>query len=671
MKFAEGNLLILCVMLAAWVIGGWLIARRVFALYRRESILIGSALGIVIANWLANVLAQVVDLPYAFWLAALIIIAVGIVLSWPIQMKALALEIKLALPYLGWLLILVFVFTMIGRGLAIFDEFQTIPLVSLMAAGKIPSQFVLNPEIDFGYHYFLLLFAAQIARLGGVFPWLALDLARALVLALTLLLGAMWAYRLTGKTLVAYTTAIVLAFATGSRWLLLLLPGSLLDRISKSVQLTGSGAASGDSLKQAITSNWVIEGGGPIPYPFVFADGISHPYVMTYNGIGVMAVMIMLLLLFIADRRKGILGGIVFVIAFSALALANEVAFGLIYLGFFVVIVLAFLLRRRFSRQPAIPWFWVGVLGAGGVIAILQGGMFTEMAGSAMQRLTGQAVESFYSNAFMFVWPPEVISIHLGRLSLSSPAHILLAAFELGPILLVFPLTLFMGWRTLQRGLWYQAAFWFTGSVGLLATFIVYNGSAGLGATTRILEGFVNICKLAFVPLLWVWSKKKSRRFQIGVVTIGLVAILGGVMHFGISLAAAAKPVATYFITDMDVKILANHWNGFEPDTLVFDPNPVRGVTVLGRYSFSSLSWGERRQEWAELLSMPDPYALHAAGFSYVYYDRDYWEQLDPQYQKALASDCVQTLDRAEGYRSEKDYRKDFRLLLDIRKCRP
>jgi len=668
MKFADGNLMSLGLLFGAWGIGGWLIARRAFVLYRRENLLIGSALGIVLANWLANLLAQVIDLPFAFWLAAFIIVFAGVVLSWPMDIKTLILEIRLALPYFGLLLVLVFVFTMIARGLAIFDEFQTISLVSVMAAGEIPAQFVLNPEIHFGYHYFLLLFAAQIVRLGNVFPWMALDLARSITLAFTLLLGAAWAYRLTKRVFVGYLTAILLAFATGTRWLLLLFPGSLLDYVSKSVQLTGSAAVSGDSLKQAIASPWRIEGAGTIPYPFVFSDGISHPYVMTYNGIGMMAVMIMILLLFIADRRRNFVSGVLLVVCISALALANEVAFGLAYLGFFVVIVIG-LFQRKFSPQSTSLWFWIVILGAGGVIAMMQGGIFTEMARSLLGRLSGRAMESFYSNEFMLVWPPEVISLHLGRLVLAKPMHALLAGLEMGPVFLVFPLTLVLGWKAIKRGLWYQAAFWASGLMGLIAILVVYNGSAGIGSTTRILEGFINICKLAFVPCLWVCSKGKSQVFQFGLATIGLAAILGGVIHFGISLTASTKPISTTFLTDMDTKILANNWNKFEEDALVFDPEPVRGVTVLGRYSFSSTSWGSQREEWSQLLLMPDPYALRSAGFSYVYYDNAYWESLSPEYQKALSSACVQTVERVDGYRSEKDYRKDFRVLLDISTC--
>jgi hypothetical protein len=150
-----------------------------------------------------------------------------------------------------------------------------------------------------------------------------------------------------------------------------------------------------------------------------------------------------------------------------------------------------------------------------------------------------------------------------------------------------------------------------------------------------------------------------------------MMAILGGLVHFGVSITAAAKPVNTFFITDMDARILAKNWNTLEPDALVFGPDPVAGVTVLGRYSFSSLSWGQPREEWDRLLLAPDPGALRAAGFTHVYYDIAYWEQLPAHYQEALLSPCVKTVDRAEGFRSEKDYRRDYRILLDIQTCAP
>ena len=83
----------------------------------------------------------------------------------------------------------------------------------------------------------------------------------------------------------------------------------------------------------------------------------------------------------------------------------------------------------------------------------------------------------------------------------------------------------------------------------------------------------------------------------------------------------------------------------------------------------SSDNWGQSRPEWEQLKAAPDPYALREAGFSYVYYNIAYWEQLQAQYQQALSAPCVKKVDQANGFRSEKDYRKDYRILLDIRAC--
>ena len=669
MNSVEGNTLVLLLTFGVWTAGGWLLARHAFKLYRHESLMVGLAFGIVAANWLANLLAQIVPVPQAFWLASVVILLVGLTASRPWkQSRRLVEEFRAALPYLSWLMVLTFVFTMAGRGLAIFDEFQTLPLVSLLAAGEVPPKFVLNPQIDFGYHYFLLLFAAQIMRLGNVFPWLALDFARGMVLAVTVLLGALWAIRLTRRVLVGYLTAVFLVFATGVRWLLLLFPSSLLGRVSDSVQLIGSGAVSGETLQQALVNPWAIEGDGPFPFPFAFADGISHPFIMTYNGIGMTAVLILFLLLLTADRRRNLWGSILLVIPVSALALANEVSFALLVLGFIGAAIVWFVQVRAW-RLPSNWLPWVGILFAGGVVALIEGGIFTEMVRSYAARVSGQAVESFYSTQFMAVWPPEVVSIHLGRLVLSNPYHLILAILEYGPVLVVFPLTMVLMGKSVRRQIWYQAAFWMSGLVSLVALFVLYTGSAGVSSTTRILEGTINTCKLAFVPLLWVWSRQKSPAVQTAAVFLGLLAILGGLVHFGVSLTAAPKPVNTFFISDMDARIMANNWNRFEPEALVFDPDPVRGVTVLGRYSQSSDSWGAARPEWEQLLAAPDPYALREAGFSYLYYDIDFWEQLSPQAQEALSSSCVKKLDQAGGIRSEKDYRKDFRILLGIRSC--
>src|SRR5205807_1675047 len=108
--------------------------------------------------------------------------------------------------------VFVFVFTLIGRGLSIFDDYQNLPQVSSMALGDIPPHFAFDPRVVWSYHYFLLLVAAQFTRLAGAGPWAALDLARGLTLALALALAGMLAYRLTRSRVAAGLSVAFLFF---------------------------------------------------------------------------------------------------------------------------------------------------------------------------------------------------------------------------------------------------------------------------------------------------------------------------------------------------------------------------------------------------------------------------------------------------------------------------
>ena len=104
-------------------------------------------------------------------------------------------------------------FISIGRGLALFDDYQNLPTVSLMATGDIPPHFALDPRFSFNYHYLLLLFAAQFMRLGNMFPWTALDASRGLIIALPLVLAWLWAYRMTCHRVASVLTSMMLMFA--------------------------------------------------------------------------------------------------------------------------------------------------------------------------------------------------------------------------------------------------------------------------------------------------------------------------------------------------------------------------------------------------------------------------------------------------------------------------
>ena len=109
----------------------------------------------------------------------------------------------------------------------------------------------------------LHLLAASLVRIGGFFPWSAADLYKSLSMVLTLVLGLLW-YRRTlpgGAGRRAWTLVAVglfLLFAGGARWLLLLLPESLLTSIGQRVELVGSAMQTAPSLYQALLGPWRV-----------------------------------------------------------------------------------------------------------------------------------------------------------------------------------------------------------------------------------------------------------------------------------------------------------------------------------------------------------------------------------------------------------------------------
>ncbi len=308
-----------------WGIGGWLMTLRWFNLESYERGFIGFGLGLVIANWIGNFTARILPMQLAFWVAGLLTLALGVVSVFPFDHKFIIGHFKS--NWTKWLLFIAaaLLFTLIGRGLGMLDEYQNLPTVSIMATGDIPPHVPGSPDIRYGYHYFLILLGVQFMRIAHAAPWTSLDLARGLTFALAITLTALLAFRLTRNKTISYLSALFFTFAGGTRWLLLLLPVSLLKQVSSALTLIGSGRDTASNLFDALALPWRVEGSGPIPFPFAFANGVDSPSIMAHNGYGVSAGLIMLLLVLLAGRQKTWKTDILFTILLASLALANEV----------------------------------------------------------------------------------------------------------------------------------------------------------------------------------------------------------------------------------------------------------------------------------------------------------------------------------------------------------
>ncbi len=679
--------------LLTWALGGLLLASAAFRLPRRLIIGVGLALGAVTQVWFANLLGFILPAPAAFWGGALLTLALALLLSLPLSLD----KIRRALLPTSWgqilaLLILTYLFTAIGRGLLLFEDYQNLPTISLIARGDIPPTFALDPDVRFGYHYLMLLFAAQITLLGDIVPWNALDLTRGLFFALTLLLTYLWVARMTRSRLAAYAGALFAAFAGGARWLLLLLPTSWVASLSKNITLLGSAAQSVPDLAGGLTLPWAIDGGPPLPFPFAFVNGITPPLILSHGGSGMMVsaltVLILIVYRFVRDWR----GGLVMIILLAALANLSEHA----YLAAFFGLGLALLIHWIRTRSLKIPrdflfWIWMGAVS--GLFAAFQGGVITEIIrGFLGPRAGAAASDSYFTVGFSLNPRPTVISGHLGLLDLTNPSQLLVALFEIGPILLAIPITVVWGWKMLKAHRWWDAALVFGGVMGIASLFLQYEGSAGVTATSRLFGDLLTPLTLFAVPLLWTWatnlecglqsaqpadlsprsvsrtSPRSAVLIKLSLLTLGFISIFSGLIIFGIELTAAQKPVLPLAMQTMDVQIYNEYWDKLPSDALVFDTLPARAVTIFGRFTDSHETWYVPKQSWIRLAQNPFPRDLRAAGFDYFYYSQINWESFSPEVQSALEDSCVKLVVQADGIRSD-NLRPSWTRLVDIRGC--
>lgn len=267
---------------AGWALGGILLVRYAFRLQRTERIVTGLAAGFVLFIGISNLLAHLIPLTAAFWATSILILITGILLAWRSKdQHGISTGLWHSIPLLIGLAAITILFTLILRGESIFDEYQHLPLISIMAAGDVP-HFYLNPAFYFAYHYAIQVFAASLVRLVNFFPWSAWDVSRALALGFTLILGWVWVRKVTGSRLAAWLGTFLFTFAGGARWFLLLLPTPWLSWVSQNVHLINTGLDTAPTLVDALHASWVIEGGVRLLFPSLSITAFLFPCFSTW-----------------------------------------------------------------------------------------------------------------------------------------------------------------------------------------------------------------------------------------------------------------------------------------------------------------------------------------------------------------------------------------------------
>jgi hypothetical protein len=657
-----------------WAIGGWLIVSHAFRLRSSERLIAGLSGGFLLFIALGNLQANFLPLSIAFWSAAVLILLGGLLLAWRSRRR---FDLRGRGLWLDWrdltcwgqilsLMLLTVVFASIQRGLAIFDEYQHLPMISIMAAGDLPPHFYLDPSVKFAYHYGLQVYGASLIRLGGLFPWSAWDLSKAIAIAFTFVLGWLWLRRITRSEKAAGWGTILLLLGGGMRWLLLFLPVPWLRTLDVALVNTGSDTAT--SLVEALGRPWASEGVGPLAFPFAFHNGIFVPVIFVLGSTGAMMFMTVLLLLLLGTPRKWAKNGIAhwgalisWGLIFTTLALSAEHLFAFLWIGIAFSLMLSHKPRRGLRRAPSNWQIWT-ILAASALLSLVQGAFITEVGRGLLARLQGVTAASNNSYAFSLRWPPALPSAHLGDLTLLDGDHLIVLLAELGLALFLAPLVTRYAWKRLRQGDWLVAglgvAAWACLIFPLFFQYGVDRSITRLPATTLWLWVL-----LAF-PMLWFAFQKAGKMPRLWSMVGYASLVFGGVVILSIQLTAIPNWQLTYFVQAVDSKMSANFWDRLPPKSQVFDPVAERAVTLFGRAAHAYQSIYIPEEDWMALRDDPDPHQMAQAGYTHIYLDETWWLRWTPEQRARLEQPCVDRL-AEERWPGDK-----FRLLIDIHNCR-
>lgn len=664
--------------LLAWL-GGWLLASHAFKLSKQERLIAGLGLGVVLSAWLANVVGRWLPAHLTFWVAPALLLLLGALAAWRSPQRPIVDRKDLQIwPWLVAGLGFVWLFLLWSKGLALFDEHKNLSLISVIGNGQIPPLYQ-EPNFYLAYHYGFHLFAGSLMQLGKMLPWSAFDTAKSLAWGISLLLAAVLGRRMTGSAWGGWATAAVLALASGTRYLLLMLPPGILLRADGLIQLQGTSALIGQPLSQALLAGWPVDGGPPMPYPFAFLNGILQPYVMAHQGPTTFSVFIFILLWLLLPRVNGRGSVLVLAPVFAMWALVWESSYALFALGL-IGFAVVYYLRTRSLALPYLP-VALAALMLSAPMVLLQGGTFTEMARAMLSSVTGSMqtasgllttllphtaalpAEAADILGFSLRWPPAIVSSHLGPLRLLSPIELLVALFELGPIVLFAPLLTAWAWRRAKAGQWELGALTIAAWVGLLMPIVfAYESDRDISRLTSqamLIWGLMLVFAVADQAVRW------RPQLRIAGMAALVLACLGGLFVAGIQMTAASSTQLGDGFDKLDADLSAQVWGTLPADARLF--GPLGSTTILsGRLAGQLLDQAPEGSTWDILETRPTLEMLRLHSFDHIYIDSRWWNSLPAEIRASsdLDAECIET--RAEVWDNA---RVNYRRLLDLSNC--
>jgi hypothetical protein len=657
-----------------WGTGGWLAVAATFKLEKGEHLFLGVGVGLVGYLWVANLVGHWTNAEGTFILAGVLVFLLGA--GWwlwqnrktPFQWGE-KFDVRAAGGLFMVVGVLTWVFLRISEGVGMFDEFTHLPLISALAAGDIPPHFFINSKIGFAYHYGFQLLGASMMRLGGLFPWSAFDLSKALLWGYAVGLAWLVGQRFGRRPWGGWLAALALVFASGTRYLLLLAPRTFLFRADP--LLTFQGNETAFAFSKWMIRIWEVEGAPPVGIPYAFLSGITEPLAIAHAGLHMLHVIILLLLWLLAERviaRGPAIG--VFTVLFSMWALTWETSYVLMVGGGLLAAALmvgiayrqgrgqGFDLRQTLTHlHPAVMGLLLSI-----PLALVQGGLLTELARGVLA--PDGAASAGGGSGLSLRWPPAILSKHLGPLSLFSPITLGIAIFEIGPVLFFLPWITRGAWQKFRAGEWVWGALTLSAWAGfLIPVFVNHRVSSDLSRVAA--HGM-----LIFILLFVLRISENTWPAPLQTAAVGSLALMmiGGGVLFASALTAANRPMIAAKFDELDALVLRDVWDTLPAGAEIFDPGGWQGTVITGRLSHAVegdyFTGIQPNPAWGNLIEAPSLAGLLAENYAFVLVNEKWWHDLPPTSRAELQDACVVTLSEHENAEQER-----FRRVLDLRGC--
>ena len=671
------------VMLLNWF-GGWMIVSCAFRLKSHERMIAGFGFGLGLYVFITNLFGYFLPARVAFSLPAVVIFALGFLLTF--RKKKLHLEWKDLLQWkllLFGLLLTLFILR-IEQGLAISDDPKNLTLISQLAVGDFPPNHYLDASLVFSYHYGFHIIGASLMSIGNAMPWSAFDISKAILSTYSLILIYLIAKRYINTRYGAEITTVLYAFFGGTRWLFFLLPQGLIKPLDDLISLQGTSVFMNVPFTQALFQQWTLDGGPPLGYTFGFLNSLNGFFFHSHVGTSALAGIMLLLIWLSLNHSRTRYSFLLYIPLLAVSALAAETTYGMFAFGIASIAVFAFI-RRKADKHLEMGLLLALVISI--PFVAVQGGYLTNKASkilsgdplvtSSVEDATDASISSSSESisdykflGFSVRWPPAIPNAHLGELSLFNPLTLLTAFLEIGPFLLIIPWVIAFAWKKYKD----DDIFWGITTVSailafLIPIFIQYYVDRDI---TKIFSYSVGNWKRQFLIFLWVpltaigWKRYVQKGVRVVAILATALAVMGGVVVSIFNFSAISQPVLSYRINSLDANVASDTWNTLDGSSLIFDNNRWRVSALTGLSTeFGVTSKG--KPEWNEINQTATIVKLAAAGYRYVYIDKEWWYNLPASSRQNLSQECVTTItEYVDDWPLDIP---DFRRLIDISAC--